>query len=45
MQLPNELVLASVSKINNNVGVLLSKVKKNANVGFKYNASFRENML
>ena len=45
MQLPNELVLASVSEINNNVGMLLSKVKKGANVSFKYNASFKENML
>jgi len=45
MQLPNEVEFASVSDYNNNVGVLVSKVKKNANVGFKYNASFNENML
>lgn len=45
MQLPNEVEFDSVSSFNDKVGGLISKVKKNANVSFKYNAPFTENML
>lgn len=45
MQLPNKVKFASVMDLNKLIGGLLSGLKKNANVGFKYNASFEENML